>query len=651
MSLVLIISGEIAILVYLVMWRYRYRFLPISFIADRLKNFLLFVFILAQLIFISEIMPLILWPSPSLGNPELLIRSGLIILLALYHFKTGGLAYLDMSLPHNMYDTGKRTIELFSVLSAFIFGALPLFVYPLLTMPSVHFYLFLVFLKLLFATEIYSKFSKFSFRNILALFYVGLILLSGSILISVSNFMQASNYNSTIKVVNEPPFTSEIPPNQLRLVDRDLAESIMLRYLAEFGSNAKLGRAHIALNGSDLVWIAPVYPANLWAQNYILGFIIVHASDPVKPPTIIKERFYIGNELLGGRDVQIATFLKDPNIRRSLAYFAVHPIEGIKLVITKVHITPFIYGAPAKLLVFNPDGSLFAEYDWQNAPDWIPQLLDEDLLESIVTNWGNYRRGDSVDFFAPGFLWISASPDRVEISEDTRYIINPDDNRVEAFIHVHPIGNDRTLAGIFKVNSSGIFFHDFRALQLISGLVAHDIAESNLPKPATGYYFATMGMLYPVYHPKLNEVVWTWFVPIYWQKEGTTVFAGLALINAHDTSVFAFDTIGKDEHGPDFVSRMINIYKNALVGKTTGGEVEIVAKVINKYTYVLEGTTHIVLELNNSEIRFAEATPETVSTEDWYELLSLSANSTVRLTLIRSGDKWIITAIDVLETP
>jgi len=648
MSLILFLAGELAIFVYLVMWRYRYRFIPISFVADRLRNILLFAFFIAQIIFILGIVPLVFWPSVLIGSPELLLRSSLIVLLALYHFKNGGLAYLEMGLPQNMYDVGKRTIEVFTLFSTFIFGTLPIFIYPLLMMPSVHFYLFIIFLKLLFAPEIYSKFTKFRIRNLLALAYISLILVSGTILLSLSNYMQASHYNAKITVTNEPPFSSEVPANQLRLVDRDLAESIMLRYLAEFGSNARLGRAHIALNNTDLIWIAPVYPANLWAQNYIIGFIIVYASDPVRPPTIIKEKFYIGNELLGGRDIQISTYLTDTNIRRSLAYFAVHPTEGIKLVITKVHITPFIYGEPAKIIVYNSDGSIYGEYVWYEAPDWIPQLLDEDLLESIVSNWGNYRRGNNIDFFAPGFLWVPTSPDRVAISEDTRYIINPDNGKVEAYIHVHPVGNDRTLAGIFKVNTSGIYFHDFRGLQLISGLVSHDIAESNLPKPATGYYFATMGMLYPIHHPKTNEIVWTWFVPVYWQKEDTTVFAGLALINARDTSIFAFDTIREDEHGPDFVSRMISIYKDALIGKTYEGGVEITAKVLRKFTYVLDGTTHIVLQLNDTLVTYAEATPKTVNVEDWYELLSLESGSIVRLIVVKSGEKWIITSIDVI---
>ena len=441
-----------------------------------------------------------------------------------------------------------------------------------------------------------------------------------------------------------------MPPHLVRLVDENLAKSTMLRYISEFGSNAILGRPHISLNGSDLIWIAPVYPNNLWAENYIKGFIIVHANDPLTPPTIITEKFYIGNNLLGGEDAQITNYLLDTNLVDSLAYFVVHPTDGVKLVLTRVRVSPLLYQIPYDIIVYNNDGSIYATYTWSNAPSWIPQLMDEDLLETIITNWGSFKRGKSVDLFASGFLWIPTSPDRVEITEDTRYIINPDDNRVEAFIHVHPIGNDRTLAGILKVNNSGIFFHDFKQLGLISGRVAHDIAESNLPRPATGYYFATMGMLYPVYHPTTGEVVWTWYVPIYWEKEGTTVFAGLALINARDISFFAFDTIGEDEHGPDFVNRVLNMYRSILAGKqVTLKELELNATVLEKYEYVYNGETHIVLGLDNDTVRYAEASPSDLNASDWYLLLSIQVGDFVWIRVQRDGDKWIIIDIRKLS--
>ncbi len=652
MGLNYIIAGEIALISYLIIAKYRYYFLPERMLASTIKNYLIGVFIFGQLFFLGSVVTLLFWPPPTLGSFELLVRGVVINLLVLYHVKKAGEAYIELNIFGVAGDPTRRAIYNLYIFSAFIFAIFPLLIFVFLTLPAIYFYLAIIFLKLIFFPELFSVllgFRRIDISKIIAVVYILLVFSTIFTMLTFANFFQAQHFNNEIVTTSEPPFKNEVPSHLVRLVDDNLARSIMLRYISEFGSNARLGVPHISLNGSDLIWIAPVYPNNLWAENYIKGFIIVHANDPLRPPTIIKEKFYIGNDLLGGHDAQIVNYLEDTNLQNSLAYFVVHPTDGIKLVLARVKVTPLIYSVPDKIVVYNNDGSIYAVYDWHNAPDWIPQLIDEDLIETIVTNWGDFRRGNSVDLFAPGFLWIPTSPDRVEITEDTRYIINPDSGRVEAFIHLHPIGNDRTLAGIIKINTSGIYFHDFKEKGLISGRVAHDIAESNLPRPATGYYFATMGMLYPVYHPKTHEIVWTWYVPVYWEKEGTTVFAGLALINARDISYFAFSIIREDEHGPDFVERVLNLYKESLMGKVVNGSMmELNTTIINKYTYVYEGTTHIVLHLNNTTVQFAEATPETVNITDWYQLLEARPGDYVNLTVIFKNNRWIITSFRIL---
>ena len=659
MPIIYIIANEIAIITYFLVFIFRDKIVPEAILREQLGKFFAGLFIFAQIIMILGNLTLFLWPAPTIGNPELLLRAVIILIFAIYHIKKAVISYIESRFFATSPYSRERLYFGFYGISAFVFGIMPLLSSALLRMPATYFYLAIIFLKLILFPELYEKIMRLrmpSWRKVIGAAYIVLMFSSIITLLTLANFFQAQKFNEDIVVIEEPPFLSEIPSNLVRLVDENLARSTMLRYIAEFGSNARLGIPHITLNGSDLIWIAPVYPANLWAENYIKGFIIVHANDPLRPPIIIKQKFYLGNELLGGHDAQLTNYLLDTNLRDSLAYFVVHPDGDIKLILARVKVTPLIYPEPGDIIVYNSDGSVYATYSWNNAPDWIPQLLDEDLLEQIVTNWGSYKRGDSVDLFAGGFLWIPTSPDRVEITEDTRYIIDPDTGNVEAFIHVHPVGNDKTLAGIIKVNRSGIFFHDFKKLGLISGRVAHSIAESNLPRPATGYYFATMGMLYPVKHPITNETVWTWYVPIYWEKEETTVFAGLALINARDISFFAFDTIQEDEHGPDFVNRVLNLYKSVLAGKIiVSGEIELNATVIDKFSYVSNGETRIVLKLGNVNIingpkyiniTYVEAGPGDLTATEWYELLDTDIGDTVHLKVYQEDDKWIISSFD-----
>ncbi|MEM2337976.1 MAG: hypothetical protein QXP06_05175 [Candidatus Bathyarchaeia archaeon] len=46
-------------------------------------------------------------------------------------------------------------------------------------------------------------------------------------------------------------------------------------------------------------------------------------------------------------------------------------------------------------------------------------------------------------------------------------------------------------------------------------------------------------------------------------------------------------------------------------------EIEITAKVLGKYEYVEDGTTHIVLRLDNTTYRWVEATPKDLPALQW----------------------------------
>jgi len=79
-----------------------------------------------------------------------------------------------------------------------------------------------------------------------------------------------------------------------------------------------------------------------------------------------------------------------------------------------------------------------------------------------------------------------------------------------------------------------------------------------------------------------------------------------------------------------------------LFGVTT--ENAVTAKVIGKY--VEEGTTHIVLRLDNATYQWVEATPKDLPPLQWNKLMATIEGDTVTVQLERRGEKWIITAFE-----
>ena len=75
-------------------------------------------------------------------------------------------------------------------------------------------------------------------------------------------------------------------------------------------------------------------------------------------------------------------------------------------------------------------------------------------------------------------------------------------------------------------------------------------------------------------------------------------------------------------------------------------EIEVSAKVLGKYEYVEDGTTHIVLRLDNATYEWVEATPKDLPADQWNKLMATEKDHTVTVHIERRGEKWIITAFE-----
>jgi len=83
--------------------------------------------------------------------------------------------------------------------------------------------------------------------------------------------------------------------------------------------------------------------------------------------------------------------------------------------------------------------------------------------------------------------------------------------------------------------------------------------------------------------------------------------AGFAIVDAEETSKIAIKMHEEDVTSEQLV-RATKLGFLKLFGIIT--EIEVSAKVLGKYEYVEDGTTHIVLRLDNSTYEWVEATPK-----------------------------------------
>jgi hypothetical protein len=64
---------------------------------------------------------------------------------------------------------------------------------------------------------------------------------------------------------------------------------------------------------------------------------------------------------------------------------------------------------------------------------------------------------------------------------------------------------------------------------------------------------------------------------------------------------------------------------------------------------VEDGTTHIVLQLDNSSYPWVEATPKDVPTVQWNELMATEKLQDVTMRIEKREDRWIMTYFDNLN--
>jgi len=426
----------------------------------------------------------------------------------------------------------------------------------------------------------------------------------------------ATYFDQLIQPAEGLPFNQTIQSNMLRLTTPELARSIALRHMAQLGSNLQILSTHVTKYNGRLVWVSTIASTNLWSDNRIRHLVIVDANDPEKEPEIIRDiNFNVGEGLLtiypfvlGDAGARLYHGY-DTAMGYGRAYMTPNKEGQWKLVVTSVY--PRMDNQVQELrgvFVFNQMGNLETYYEQGKIPSWISQIYDEGWLEGMIGDWGGFKRADhDFDVWAGGFLWMTTpSNNRVEMSEDTRFIVDPDTQEVIALVLVHPVGNDKALAGLFKATPTGIKYYDFRSLNVYSGEVVMDIAESQLNEPTRGEFVAQMPLLYNV---KDNLA---WFVPIYYRELGvdekvsdddTLQLQYLALVDADDLNHVTIEK--KTSTSPTMVDAVIQKF---LSGQEPEPEPQpTTEKEINgTITYIssVYGDSYHTITVNGTDIYF-----------------------------------------------
>ena len=495
-------------------------------------------------------------------------------------------------------------------------------------------------------------------RKMLGILFI-IFLISAAVIIVFGQTQRVTNaayFNDFIRLGSGLPFNSTIPDDMVRLVTRELATSIARRHMSEFGSNTQVLDCHVTKSPEGkLVWVAVIGSTNVIAENYAKGLVIIDATDPTAMPTIVRTEFTVGEGLWWDHNIPFRNYMEDMSKTYGVAYVTWDLTTNNSLyVVTRFNVGFDLVKGYEMPIAYDSQGR--AQYEpkkMSDIPEWITQIYDEEWLENMINEMGSFRRGEGFDYWAGGFLWIiPPSRDRFQMTEDTRYVVDPETSDVVALVCVNPVGNQRTLAGVFKATREGVLFYDFKQSNYISGMTAEDLVEGRLPKPATGNYYATMPLLYQVEIPSGNYRL-AWYVPIYWYEESgeedeTIYLAGFAIVDASDTNKIAL-TINQEGITSEQLVRETRLDFIESFGVTA--YLELNATVLGKYEYVEEGTTHIVLHLDNTTYPWIEATPRDITALQWNELMATEQTQNVTVHIEKRGERWAMTYFDNQNLP
>ncbi len=382
----------------------------------------------------------------------------------------------------------------------------------------------------------------------------------------------------------------EIDPEDVRVTTSTIARSIA--EIKRTSAESWITSVHLGMYEGELSWICTISEKptfGMWligSSNAIREVIVIPVTDATgERAKVIPFRAFYAEGLWFGNEIKVRANNIFPLRSISRGYITSQD-ERLVLVTTsyvKIPLGPLI---DPKVHVWDPiTGELIGEYTPYNAPEWIVQRWDEEMLEIMGDAFGDFRwtAENELNYWngIPRFSDRSADPSE---PEGLRYQMwNGELTAVYLFDNKR---NKQVLELVIIATKEGLKVYSVDHLGLLSPDDAKELALSGLPAlPEGKNYHAPIALIYRIglrlfYH-----------IPIYIQSQGRYYPAYFALVDCQSRSYIRESV---EKYG-GMTETIKAVYEK--VGVPSKEKI-IEGKVVDKDEWVEKGNTRIWLTLN-----------------------------------------------------
>ncbi len=468
------------------------------------------------------------------------------------------------------------------------------------------------------------------------------------------------------------PFTSKIDGEMLRVVDLDLAQSIMKKS-NRLGSNTKVTNIHLGnINGSTY-WIGAVlFDGDVFLRqdlNHYQGFIAVDFRDPDKTPIIIEQNFYVGSDLALDNKLSRVIYNYDQNyIPGDNSYYTLGDDGRMRLIVPySIRASPVFAGVKGAgiitqelylkggVLEITSNGTVTDYKDLSTLPPYARvQFYSETWLESMVQSWGS-----SITEISPkrqfGLLTskggIFKSQWKMGIDDDVRVVIDPDTRENVQYFLLESTGSDnQVLRGAMKANASGIFFYDWSEYGFIDSNAARSFAETEITNQldtTTHGYETLLPLLYPIRDNPQTLEDYAYVIPL--QFRGVR-FGGVVILDPSDKTGSHSAVKIVDSEGDNNISKVIDIAIEEYFSGDSGAPVGQLT-IDTKFDYVSDGFTVYVMTGTfvsptfNDTITVVFEQERIVDQKDWIKVVTSAPGDVIQITIVMENGVYY--AVDI----
>ncbi len=422
--------------------------------------------------------------------------------------------------------------------------------------------------------------------------------------------------------------------DKIPIVSEPYAQYIATSHLSDFGGNAIITDNEMIVYNQTPYWIFSIAPANTFAVNHLLGFVMVNAVNANY--TEIFQNTYVGAGLWLLSDSSLKTYLGGTEYAIGNHYPQPAPDGKIDYVVTRDSYNydgVYSFGGG---VVYNPNGTVATTWQGISAPSWINQPWDKNVIDSLVSNWAASRTGNhSFGFFAPGFFTIRASPWMMQVDNMSELI--PYGNGTAYMQFLSPASNPNGLGGVILATGPHIYFYNMESMSMISASAAKATIQSKLPALSGATYFTANPVLYPI------GGYYAWIVPYYSQESTTNIIQlqGIGIVDAENSAHFVDIQSQYASISSTGVEKLVSTAIESFLHNTTVVHTSNLTKVSGIITHIDQfdqnGSTVVAIQLNDSSWYFAGASY--MNDTEMVTVLSLTVNETVQFEI--SGSQVI----------